>query len=186
MTDPIPQNRIEPVAVAVGRLLHEGEITDLSVRNIAIYTGCAPSTLLHRFGSRRSLLAHVATWIGESWLEVVYRETARGPLEVFGLYEVSGWHHLRGWLAMGELARGDDWIAREVGAAQRKERTLLERVLPGGVDLAARDAWVALVRGLQQDLAARSRPLPIERARATVQLFTHRLSDPAATTPRSA
>jgi AcrR family transcriptional regulator len=186
MTDRIPQSRIEPVAVAVRRLLYEGEITDLSVRNIAIYVGCSPSTLLHRFGSRRSLLAHVAQWIGEAWLEVVYRETARGTLEVFGLHEVSGWDHLRGWLAMGELARGDDWIAREVAAIEREERRLLERVLPPGTDLATRDAWVALVRGLQHALAARVSPLPIEQARAAAQLFTSALSDRPGSTPRSA
>lgn len=185
VSDRIPDDRIEPVAIAARRLLHEGEITDLSVRNLSIYVGCAPSTLQHRFGSRRSVLAHVAEWIGHAWLDVVRRETCF-PNEVFGLYDFEGRHHLRGWLAMGELARGDDRVAIEVALVVHEERRLLERVLPPTSDQPTRDVWVGLVRGLQHDLAARTGSLDADRARAAARAFLGSLSGPRATTPHSA
>lgn len=167
----VPQDRVEPVAIAVKKVLADGDVQDLSLRNIATYVGCTASTLSHRFGTRAALLAHVAQWLGEQWTDAVFRETMLEQVtDILGTWERTG-EQARPWLTMCEVGRGDPLTGGVVAQAERDERRYLERVLPDEADQAERDLLVSLVRGLRHELRAGTDPMPIERGRAVLTLL---------------
>jgi AcrR family transcriptional regulator len=166
----VAPDRVEPVAVAVKKVLLDGSVRDLTLRNIATYVGCSPSTLAHRFGSMDNLIAHVAQWLGEQWTDALRIETWSSVDGFLDTYERTG-EQLRPWLTMCEIGRGDPLTGGVVASAERDQRRYLEGSLGEGVDQADRDLWIAVAHGLHHALSAGTDPLPIERARAAMLRF---------------
>ena len=163
--DGVRRDRVEYAAVAVCRLLHQHGIEALTVRAIAEGVGCSPSTLIHRFGSRRSMLHHVAGYIGDLWLDGLHDWT-RDPLRLLPVDELTLWH-TRCWLAMVELARNDPGLELVVARVRARERRSIVHHT-GQLDDPTLSHLGAVLDGLRAQLTSPGHGLSLEAARAVL------------------
>ena len=170
----VGRDRVEYAALAVCRLLRQEGVEGLTMRAIAADVGCSPSTLVHRFGSRRSMLVHVAAYIGELWLEGLYGWT-RDLASLLPADDMGLWH-TRCWLAMEELARTDPDLSAVVVDVRTRERRLVARHA-GDLDAPALAHLQAVLDGLRAQMTSPAHGLSIDAARAV--LATHAAGHPA-------
>jgi hypothetical protein len=143
------------------QLIDESGMSGLTLQGLAAWLGVTPAAVSHR--TRKDQLSSVVVdrfrrrWLW--WIETRLRE--HGVLALLPTEEgdVPG---LRVWLAIIELSRDNEAVARCVSEVRAVELAHLARLTMSGDDDLTR--LMALIDGLRLALCAPLDPMPVERA----------------------
>ena len=156
--------RVDELTDAAVYLINTEGIGSLTIRKIAAVARLSPSSVTSHLDNKRRLTDLVAKRIAERLdhqlgLRVRY-DGALGLIPDDETLEL-----VRAWLAMCELARGDDALADSVACLEQGQRDLVQwasRLAPD--DQVTLDAMRAVVIGVWTAMCARIEPMSSTRA----------------------
>jgi AcrR family transcriptional regulator len=170
--------RVDELVRATIHLINTEGIESFTIRKLAVVAGMSPSSVISHLENKGRVTDLVTKGIADRLArELTIGVRRRGALAL--VPDQDALPLVRAWLAMCELARGNDALADSVAYLEEEQRYLFEWGCRLGPEATVTvDAMRALVVGLWTAMCARSEPMPAAQASAALRQACEALGVP--------